>query len=170
MRRRKRIAKASSTFSVRRSQFLRVRTDSQGAFENLLSFLPPLTLQVTEQTSLLPWLLERIQKKPYDSNKQYASEILAILLQNDRENRLRLDKLQGMDTILRVLSVSLRCVTDALTLPAIPQEGSRRRRGNRVHGKRLQLSMFGTSRARDEEALPRGRRCRADGHHDEVRL
>ncbi|OCF34946.1 beta-catenin-like protein 1 [Kwoniella heveanensis CBS 569] len=85
-------------------------TDSQGvfqilgAFENLLSFMPPLAEQIVTQTSLLPWLLKRVQKKEYDSNKQYASEILAILLQDNREIIMRLGELQGLDSLLQVLS------------------------------------------------------------------
>lgn len=76
-----------------------------GLFENLLSFMPPLADQVVSETTLLKWLLDRIQAKVYDGNKQYASEILAILLQDSRDNRLRLAELEGMDTLLKVLSV-----------------------------------------------------------------
>jgi beta-catenin-like protein 1 len=39
-------------------------------------------------------------------NKQYASEILAIILQKDEENRTKLIELGGMDTLLEVLAVS----------------------------------------------------------------
>jgi len=38
-------------------------------------------------------------------NKQYASEILAIILQKDEENRKKLIELGGMDTLLEVLAV-----------------------------------------------------------------
>ncbi|KAK4683965.1 beta-catenin-like protein 1, partial [Tremellales sp. Uapishka_1] len=75
-----------------------------GTFENLLSFMPPLAEQIVSSTTLLPWLLKRIEQKAYDSNKQYASEILAILVQQSRENRLKMAELQGMDLLLRVLS------------------------------------------------------------------
>ncbi len=44
--------------------------------------------------------------KEYDSNKQYASEILAILLQEEREVRLRFASLNGVDGVLVALSVS----------------------------------------------------------------
>lgn len=87
-------------------------TDSQGVFhilgvfENLLSFMPPLADQIVEGTALLQWLLQRIKKKEYDSNKQYASEIMAILLQDSRANVLKLGQLDGMDVMLQVLSVS----------------------------------------------------------------
>lgn len=76
-----------------------------GTFENLLSFMPPLADQIVADTPLLPWLLRRIAQKEYDSNKQYASEILAILLQQSRDNVLRLAELDGMETILSILAV-----------------------------------------------------------------
>ncbi|RSH89598.1 hypothetical protein EHS25_002149 [Saitozyma podzolica] len=84
-------------------------TDTQGVFhilgvfENLLSFMPPLADQVAADTSLLPWLLKRIAVKEYDSNKQYASEILAILMQDSRTNVMRMAELDGLDTMLKVL-------------------------------------------------------------------
>lgn len=79
-----------------------------GVFENLISFMPPLAEQVVAETKLLPWLLERIAQKEYDSNKQYASEIMAILLQQGRENVMKLAELDGMETMLKVLSVCSR--------------------------------------------------------------
>ena len=77
-----------------------------GVFENLLSFIPPLADQIISETTLLPWLLKRVDKKEFDSNKQYASQILAILLQQSRENVLKLGELDGMEVILKSLSVS----------------------------------------------------------------
>lgn len=87
-------------------------TDSQGVFhilgvfENLLSFMPPLSEQLVENTKLLPWLLIRVAKKEYDSNKQYASEILSIILQEGRTVALKVGGLEGIDTFLQVASVS----------------------------------------------------------------
>lgn len=77
-----------------------------GIFENLLGFMPPLAVQIVKQTDLLPWLLKRIAVKAYDSNKQYASELISILTQEEREVRLKVAELGGMDTLLQVLSVS----------------------------------------------------------------
>jgi len=68
--------------------------------------MPPLADQIVTDTTLLPWLLKRVEVKEFDSNKQYASEILAILLQQSRENVLKMAELDGMDTMLKVLSVS----------------------------------------------------------------
>jgi beta-catenin-like protein 1 len=62
--------------------------------------------QVVSETSLLPWLLKRIAVRGYDSNKQYASEILAILMQDSRASILKMAELDGMETLLKVLFVS----------------------------------------------------------------
>lgn len=55
----------------------------------------------------MPWLHSRIQKpeSSVTQNKQYAAEILAILLQSSPKNRERLVDLEGIDTLLRLLSV-----------------------------------------------------------------
>jgi len=73
----------------------------------MLSFMPPLADQIVAETSLLSWLLKRVAKKEYDSNKQYASEILAILLQQSRENVVKLDEYEGMETLLQILAVRM---------------------------------------------------------------
>lgn len=84
-----------------------------GVFENLLSFMPPLADQVVAETTLMPWLLKRIAVKEYDSNKQYASQVLAILAQQSVENVQRLAELDGMETLLTVLSVGVSNNTSA---------------------------------------------------------
>ncbi|OBZ70506.1 Beta-catenin-like protein 1 [Grifola frondosa] len=40
----------------------------------------------------------------YDENRGYAAELLSILLQNNRTNRLELSKQDGVETILKILS------------------------------------------------------------------
>lgn len=77
-----------------------------GVFENLISFMPPLADQIGSTTSLLRWLMQRIQKVGFDSNKQYAAEVLSILLQNSRENTSRIADEKGLDSLLVALSVS----------------------------------------------------------------
>jgi len=89
-----------------------------GIFDNLLSFLPPLANQVIEQTDLLTWLLRRITVPVYDSNKQYASEVLAVLLQEERSVRLKLDGLGGIEPLLQAVAVSL-AVKSTLTERAV---------------------------------------------------
>ena len=37
--------------------------------------------QLVMRTQLLPWLLARVRKRAFDGNKQYASEVIAILVQ-----------------------------------------------------------------------------------------
>lgn len=75
--------------------------------------MPPLADQVVAETTLMPWLLKRIAVKEYDSNKQYASQVLAILAQQSVENVQRLAELDGMDTLLTVLSVGVSNNTSA---------------------------------------------------------
>ncbi|CAM0140299.1 hypothetical protein VKS41_002344 [Umbelopsis sp. WA50703] len=77
-------------------------------FENLVSVYPRYSEHIVEKTELLPWLLKRINTKVYDSNRGYACEIIAILLQDSRDNRLKFGKLGGVDVLLRVLSAYKR--------------------------------------------------------------
>lgn len=42
---------------------------------------PSLAESLAEKTRLLKWLLGRLKPKEFDANKQYASEVLAILVQ-----------------------------------------------------------------------------------------
>ncbi|BEJ09459.1 hypothetical protein CcaverHIS641_0603740 [Cutaneotrichosporon cavernicola] len=74
-----------------------------GMFENLLTFMPPLADQLVSSTKVLPWLLGRISKSPFDSNKQYASEILSILLQR-RANVVKALDLNSVEALLMVLA------------------------------------------------------------------
>ena len=78
-----------------------------GIFENSIGFSPELASILVGKTSILKWLLDRIQTKTHDENRNYVSELLAILLQNNKENILRFGKEDGVDTLLQVLSVSL---------------------------------------------------------------
>ncbi|PKU32337.1 hypothetical protein llap_17359 [Limosa lapponica baueri] len=47
-------------------------------------------------------------KMPFDANKLYCSEVLAILLQNNDDNRELLGELDGIDVLLQQLSVFKR--------------------------------------------------------------
>lgn len=60
------------------------------------------------KTAILDWILKRIQSKTHDENRGYAAELLSILLQNNRSNRLQLAKKDGIEIMLKVLSVSTR--------------------------------------------------------------
>ena len=63
---------------------------------------PALAETVVAKTNILAWLLQRVGAKVFDSNRQYASELLAILLQNSRANRLKLGEVEGVDVLLQV--------------------------------------------------------------------
>ena len=77
-----------------------------GIFENVLGFNPDLSPQLISKTSILQWLLKRIDEKQQDENRGYAAEILSIVLQNNRENRIAFGKADGVEVLLKVLSVS----------------------------------------------------------------
>lgn len=62
---------------------------------------------IVAKTSFLKWLLTRIQAKTHDENRGYAAELLAILLQNNRDNRMVFAKENGMEVLLNVLAVGL---------------------------------------------------------------
>lgn len=76
-----------------------------GIFENLLGFNADLSQQLVSKTTILKWLLARIQSKNHDENRGYAAELLSILLQNNRDNRLALGREDGVEIFLKVLSV-----------------------------------------------------------------
>jgi beta-catenin-like protein 1 len=75
-----------------------------GIFENFVGSNPPLAERLVLKTKLLPWLLNRIQSKTHDENRGYAAELLSILLQGSRLNRLELGKKDGVETLLNVAS------------------------------------------------------------------
>jgi Catenin-beta-like, Arm-motif containing nuclear len=81
-----------------------------GIFENSIGFNPALADTVVSKTSIMTWLLARTQAKTHDENRGYASELLAILLQGNKENRVQFGKVDGVDILLRVLSVR-RCLS-----------------------------------------------------------
>lgn len=52
-------------------------------------------------------MLKRIQEKAHDDNRSYAAELLSILMQDSRPNRLELGKQDGVEVLLKVASVRL---------------------------------------------------------------
>jgi len=50
--------------------------------DNLLELQPSLATRLVQETPLLTWLLKRLQVKEFDEVKQFASELLAVLLQH----------------------------------------------------------------------------------------
>ncbi|KAK1236628.1 hypothetical protein PQX77_000180 [Marasmius sp. AFHP31] len=75
-----------------------------GTFENVLSFNPTLSTNLVSKTSLLSWLLDRVQAKKFDENRGYAAEILSILLQDNRANRETFGEKDGIEVLLKVIS------------------------------------------------------------------
>ncbi|KAF4626869.1 hypothetical protein G7Y89_g11286 [Cudoniella acicularis] len=62
--------------------------------------------KIGQDTTVLKWLLNRIPKKesPVGQNKQYAAEVLAILLQSSSINQKKLCDLDGVDVLLQILA------------------------------------------------------------------
>ncbi|XP_024362971.1 uncharacterized protein [Physcomitrium patens] len=72
--------------------------------ENMTEVKPAVAELVCERTKFLRWILNRIKLREFDSNKFYASEILAILLQNSEANQKRVGQLNGVDTLLQAVA------------------------------------------------------------------
>ncbi|KAI0832413.1 DUF1716-domain-containing protein [Trametes gibbosa] len=75
-----------------------------GIFENLLGFNAELSSRLVAKTKILSWLLKHIGSSKPDENRGYAAEILSIVLQSNRANRLELGKQDGVETLLKILS------------------------------------------------------------------
>ena len=86
-----------------------------GIFENILGFNSELSTELVSKTKILSWLLTRIESPKHDENRCYAAEILSILLQNNRPNRLDLGQKDGVETILKILSVSASTLASMLS-------------------------------------------------------
>ncbi|KAL0423625.1 UNVERIFIED_CONTAM: Beta-catenin-like protein 1 [Sesamum radiatum] len=76
--------------------------------ENLIEVKPSVSELVCEKTKLLKWLQARIKIREFDSNKQYASEILAILLQNSIANQKRFGRMELTRCCRPWLCISLK--------------------------------------------------------------
>ncbi|KAG0290555.1 hypothetical protein BGZ96_005976 [Linnemannia gamsii] len=77
-------------------------------FENLTSIEVALAETIVSKSALLPWMIKRLKVKAFDSNKQYCSELLAILLQSSSANRKKLGELGGIDDLLQLLAAFKR--------------------------------------------------------------
>lgn len=76
-----------------------------GVFENLSSRVSIAELMGTT-VPIIKWLLKRIQRPEpsVSQNKQYSTEVLAILLQSTGSNRGKLIESDGIDILLQLLS------------------------------------------------------------------
>lgn len=74
-------------------------------FENLSSRVS-ITELLGTTAPIISWLLKRIQQPEpsVSQNKQYSTEVLAILLQSTGSNRAKLIQSEGIDILLQLLS------------------------------------------------------------------
>lgn len=74
-----------------------------GVVENLCSNAAT-SEKIGADEGLIKWLLQRIQKKerPITQNKQYAAEIMAILVQSSSANRRKLASMDAVDVMLQL--------------------------------------------------------------------
>ncbi|KAI9591248.1 Catenin-beta-like protein [Syncephalis fuscata] len=79
-----------------------------GVFENMISVDQQHARTILNSTALLEWLLSRIGQRESDSNRNYASELLAIFVQEQQANRVLLVTKGGMDVLLRGLAIYKR--------------------------------------------------------------
>jgi len=77
--------------------------NSLAIIENMTEFKPEVCSLAGEQ-GLIEWLLKRIKHKGFDANKLYASEILAIMLQDNDGNRRTVGSSNGIDILLQALA------------------------------------------------------------------
>ena len=85
----------------------KIKEDADGVHNTLAIIENMCELKNEEVTTaavnqgLLTWLLHRVRIKQYDTNKLYASEILAILLQSNETNQRLLGEKNGIDILLQ---------------------------------------------------------------------
>ncbi|KAI9682945.1 MAG: hypothetical protein M1829_006381 [Trizodia sp. TS-e1964] len=82
--------------------------DRNGVYHALNNLASQSTIaeKIVQEAALLSWLLKRvaIKETPLTQNKQYAAEVLAILMQSSKDNRKQLIMKDGVDLLLRLLS------------------------------------------------------------------
>lgn len=77
-------------------------------FENLTELRPEICQEAAEQ-GLLQWILKRLKaKSPFDTNKLYCSEIVSILIQDNKETQTMLGNFDGIDILLQQLATYKR--------------------------------------------------------------
>ncbi len=74
--------------------------------ENLSEVRPSICGLLCRRTTILAYLLQRLQPRIFDSNKQYAGEMLSILLQVEDNGRLlgELEGVDGVDELLKAIA------------------------------------------------------------------
>ena len=69
-------------------------------FEAVLEARPDASEALAQKTPLLPWLLNRVKTRGFHANKLFASELLALLLQQQPSNQQHLGKTDGVLSLL----------------------------------------------------------------------
>lgn len=87
---------------------------STGIIENIAEYRPEVSHDLANQ-GLLRWLMQRVKQKTFDSNKLYATEVLAILLQENDNTRSLLGDLEGIDTLLQQLNVTIHTSCNSIS-------------------------------------------------------
>ena len=88
----------------------KVHEDSEGVhnvlaiIENMTEFKNSEVCLASGEQGLLAWLLKRLRVRQYDTNKLYAVEILAIILQGNETNQKLLGERDGIDSLLQALA------------------------------------------------------------------
>lgn len=75
-------------------------------FENIIELKPEVSEQAVQKTKLLRWIMDKVKQRaaPVDSNKQYTSELLAILMQHSESNQVALGAQGGIDIVLQAIA------------------------------------------------------------------
>ena len=73
-------------------------------FESVLEARPEAAARLCATTPLLGWLLQRVQARPFHAVKLYASEVLALLLQQQPANQEALGAADGVLALLTAVA------------------------------------------------------------------
>ena len=85
-------------------QFFSFEPRPLGIFEALLEASPELSAPLARDAGLMAWLLGRIKLRPFHANKLYATELLAVLLQQNAPNQALFGEEGGVLALLTATS------------------------------------------------------------------
>merc|ERR1712087_115834 len=69
-------------------------------FESMLEAKPDAAEMLAQKANVMKWLLARLKPRVFHANKLYASELLAVLLQQNTPNQLFLGQVDGILSLL----------------------------------------------------------------------
>eukprot|EP00316_Scyphosphaera_apsteinii_P000792 CAMPEP_0119320110 /NCGR_PEP_ID=MMETSP1333-20130426/51482_1 /TAXON_ID=418940 /ORGANISM="Scyphosphaera apsteinii, Strain RCC1455" /LENGTH=558 /DNA_ID=CAMNT_0007326739 /DNA_START=35 /DNA_END=1711 /DNA_ORIENTATION=- len=72
--------------------------------ESLIELKPDVAVTVAQKGGLMKWLLNRLKPRAFHANKLFASELLAVLLQQNSDNQLFLGTVDGILSLLTAAS------------------------------------------------------------------